>query len=152
MSSIQLACVTLILWTTWALMMDKASDGFGGFYTSMVVISVQFVMSMCVGIYVIVNGGRSEVNYPITWWLYAVLAGASGVVALWTFTAALNRGPLMPVLIISGLYPVMAALLSSIINKERLSWTLCLATICMALAVILVFFKIYSVAPIDNGN
>lgn len=150
MTSIQLAFTTLILWTAWAMTMNKASDGFGGFFTSFVAICTQFLMSFAAVLYVHFKGGRTEVHYPLAWWMYAIIAGACGVVALWTFTAALGKGDVVPVVVISGLYPVLVLIVTAAVDRQWPSPRIAFAALFMALAVILVFLENYQVTPLDN--
>ncbi len=107
--------VALVCWGFWGFFIKLASRYLG--WTQILVISG--VVSLLTAMIVFLGKPQMDVHSPGI--VYALLAGATGALALVAFYNALSAGKASIIVPLTALYPVVTIVISFLILSERIS-------------------------------
>ncbi len=110
------AMIALVLWGIWCFLPKLATDRLD--HGSIAVYQL-FGAIIAAAIFMIARKGHLAVDAKSI--VYAGISGIAGFVGAFFFLMALNKGKASIVIPITGLYPVIAILLSFIVLKEPIT-------------------------------
>ncbi len=132
-----LSCV--LLYGVMQFFIKLSSSGNNPVASSMVFITVQFIVQIILGAYFI---SKSDFNMDTSSIKYGIAGGVAAAIATILFFLALNSGPLSKVAPISNMSLLIAVLIGVVFLKEAVNLKIAAG----------IFFAILSIYLLTNGN
>src|SRR3990172_3679650 len=116
MNWIALSLIALICWGLWGFFTKLASRYLD--WTQILLISAAVSLLTAT---VVFSAGKPQIQVHSPGFIYALLAGVTGAIALVAFYNAVGSGNVSIVVPLTALYPVITIVLSFLILSERIS-------------------------------